>query len=1255
MSNTTIPIITLTNQPANDDEYNKVVEFCRNLESVDVVEKTLKAEQIDCKPSELIPSPSDINVIILWCHDKIHRNLSELRSIIDIAKRIETDKSLHAGCIIVLDHSTSNILDEDEQNESIQKIKDELLGKSYLLARPISLLLLRLQIESIVAKIKNKQLLNNFKSDLLKQQNIVDILTITLDTLHSHPGIGYHRATISLVTQDKNMTRFLLKHHDTRRKDSYKPIRRDLQKPISEDKLMKRVCEKNTFIISNLYNMRKTPAGSKLLEEWGWEENNYSTQEVNSWIGLAAKHEGETIAVFMLDSDNPDNYDFTDERLYEYLESFGQAFADRIYSYFVRRNNAILRNIMASIGDKLDYVDLINTIIATLRDEFQCEECAYFDIVNEVQDDFINYNVTSSCRYPRKLRVAKKDGPPVAGKSRTRFRQGKGIIGKVWNEKKPHIVANAQEDDAFIESPTLKSFELSMLVVPVLATSKPNEERIIGIICCHQQSHPDFFTTYDQLLVQNVAVATANIIERTRILESLSDIALKTADMSVDEKTLKFLLQTICQSAYALTSVNSASIHLLEGPFDDNYRKSLKPNFSYPVNHEDPPRLEGTGVTDCVIKEMQTKEFSMRLENYNFINPKYRDLGIQCKLVVPLTLQDGSDNDANEPPKRLLGCLYLDKYQENSFSDVEIFTLELLARHAAISLNKNLMLAEKTISTKSLEGLKNAIDSIAGLEELNSLLQEVAWLAYELCGLPKVTVNQHQVSSEAKSVLHTSVWPDLIAYVAEYSEQDDILRVRAAYPPHYLGTLDKEFLQGKDNGKVGISGLAIGLGTDEPTTININDIDKLKEDINPLLARHYIKINVRTRSQLSVPILGKSLDDKGPRKLGVITLEHTTGYAFSNDYVNVIKQFAQHVAIAYGRQISKEEIEHKRQVVTSLHNSLGVIVREPSQSMLYKAVTQTREALRANAVYVVPIQYEKPGWIKNIGVQGELKLQMDKCVPAVDDIIKRGSYRIASKLSHASDHISENTTEFSFEDVTKQVFEEQRYKIVESRFGYGYCFPFSSADERIGVVWILLGRSSSTPKRSFDEEVISSYVNTIALSYANSTQFHDLITRSQNDLDQQMKKDNANVRRQSNHYFLLAFFTSWTGIIMLMLGIFLLYSDGNGNFGAKKWNAISLGALGTGLALEVCTILVFRQLEAANRRLDQYHRESLSIGQLNILLSASNQVSEADSLKSSLIEGAKAKWLAGSEVGKAEPGESAKSKWFAGPERGKVE
>ena len=91
------------------------------------------------------------------------------------------------------------------------------------------------------------------------------------------------------------------------------------------------------------------------------------------------------------------------------------------------------------------------------------------------------------------------------------------------------------------------------------------------------------------------------------------------------------------------------------------------------------------------------------------------------------------------------------------------------------------------------------------------------------------------------------------------------------------------------------------------------------------------------------------------------------------------------------------------------------------------------------------------------------------------------------------------------------------------------------------------------------------------------------------------------------------------------------------------------------MALEVCTILVFRQLEAANRRLDQYHRESLSIGQLNILLSASNQVSEADSLKSSLIEGAKAKWLAGSEVGKAEPGESAKSKWFAGPERGKVE
>jgi GAF domain-containing protein len=1254
MSETTILIITLRNQPANDDEYNKVVEYCKNLKGTHVVEKTIQNEPSDCKPSELIPSPSDINAVILWCHDKSHDKLPELRSIIDIAKRIETDKSLHSGCIIVLDHSMTDILDEDEQNQSIQKIRDELLGKSYLLARPVNLLLLGIQIESIVAKIKNKQLLNNFKTQLLEQQNLNEIIQVTLDTLREHPKIGYHRATISLVTPDDEMKRYLLKHHDTNPENGEKTIRRgDLQKPIGQDKLITHVDQKTTFIISNLEDKRKTETGRELLKQWGWTEL-YSTNEVNSWIGLAAKHDGKTIAIFTLDYDEPNKYDFKDERLYEYLESFGQAFADRIYSFFVKRNKRIMKYIMASIGDKLSYEALIHNIIKSLSVAFNCEECAYFEISNQLQDDFVNFRVTESYRYPTKLYSVAKDSEPQRCTSKTRFRPGTGIIGKVWSEKEPYIVANASEEpNTFIESPHLKRNALSMLVVPVLATNKPGEAWVIGIICCHQQEYPDFFTIYDQLLVQNVAVATANAIERTRILESISDIALKTADMSLDENKLSSLLQLICHSAYSLTSVNSASIHLLEGPFNNEYRQSLKPNFSYPVNHENSPRLK-EGVTKIVIETKKTTEFSLNNKNYDHIFEGYKELGIKCKLVIPLMLQDSSHDHDSQLPSKILGCLYLDKYQEDSFSNVEIFTLELLAKHAAISLNKNLMVAEKTINTKSLEGLKCAIDSIAGLEELDKLLQVVAEQAYELCGLPGIIAKPPSTYSGTESLTNTLVWPDLIAYVAKYNEDENLLEVKAAFPEKYLKKLNNAFKQGKSDNKVGISGLSIGLDSDDsktpklPKTINVNDI-RYEKSANQDIDNQYIEINSKSSSQLSVPILRRSVDGEVSKRLGVITLEHTKAYAFSTDYVRIIEQFAQHVAIAFEQQNSKEEIERKGKIVASLHNSLEVIAKEPSQSMLYKAVTQTREALKAKAVYVVPVLHKKASWVFN---QSKLEIQLDKCVPSMEDFIKKSKYRIISNENHANgfnDSHSEEAFGFSFEDVAKKVFHDQKFQTVRSQSDSGYCFPFSSARERIGVVWILLSRPSDI--RSLDEEVISSYVNQIALSYTNSTQFHDLITRSQNDLDQQMKEDNANVRSQSNKYFVLAFVASCAGISLLVLGILISYFD-NDNPQVRR---LGFFAASTGLVLEACTILVFRQLESANKRLDQYHSERLSVGQLNILLSASDQLTQAESLKSSLIEGAKAKWLSGSEVGKAEPGESTKAKWYAGPERGKVE
>jgi putative methionine-R-sulfoxide reductase with GAF domain len=370
--------------------------------------------------------------------------------------------------------------------------------------------------------------------------------------------------------------------------------------------------------------------------------------------------------------------------------------------------------------------------------------------------------------------------------------------------------------------------------------------------------------------------------------------------------------------------------------------------------------------------------------------------------------------------------------------------------------------------------------------------------------------------------------------------------------------------------------------------------------------------------------LRKKGDSLSSRKLGVITIEHTKPHAFSSYLQSVIEQFAQHVAIGYEQQISTNKIRNETRILTSLHKSLEVITKEPSRSMLYKAVTQTRDSLRAKSVYVVPLQNVEAHLVGKVLGSKELNIAWEKSEPFVDEIIRKTTFIV----NHSQQDMN-SAKKVSFEHVVKQVFQEQEYIKIESDSERGFCFPFSSGNKRIGVIWILHDKYSDISRRPFNVDVIKSYVNQIAISYENSTQFNDLKVKSQNDLDEQIKQDNQNVRRQSNTYFILAYCASWVGIILLVFGVFTLFGEKE----RMKWGFFSAGI---GLALEASTILVFRRLEAANKRLDQYHSERLSIGQFNILLSAAEQVHEGDSIKASLIEGAKGKWLASPEVEKHE-------------------
>ena len=153
--------------------------------------------------------------------------------------------------------------------------------------------------------------------------------------------------------------------------------------------------------------------------------------------------------------------------------------------------------------------------------------------------------------------------------------------------------------------------------------------------------------------------------------------------------------------------------------------------------------------------------------------------------------------------------------------------------------------------------------------------------------------------------------------------------------------------------------------------------------------------------------------------------------------------------------------------------------------------------------------------------------------------------------------------------------------------------------------------------------MIIGFVNQVALAYDGKEQIKKLESKSKVSVNEEINKDNNEVRRQSILYFILAFITSVSGVAIIIVAIYFMFMGGT----KKDSFRDSAFAAAFGLALQGATILVFRRLSEANLRLDQYHKERFTLGQFEILLSAADEAKDPDGTKHSVISEATSKWL----------------------------
>ena len=1174
---TKILFLNLSNDDDNFSKYRQemlgtIKKLLNNDKSIEleIYEKDQAKEKLSST------NLSDIDLLILWvdsehCNDWIY-----------FSEKIEKQSQI-LGFFVIFG------IEEDQIEDNMEKA---MMRNIYPFICPINYTNFKAYLQAVVSEIKYKKSLEKFKQDIWRTDNLDSLVNRAFEYLKRDP-VGYDRASISLVdnrTEEGN--RYLFRYdpqpdYDQQSRASYRADRK-LQKSIEKDKLIKNVDRNTVLIIDKIQDKDK----EKELDELGWTQEAV-TEDIISWIGLAAKYQNRTIAIITLDQTQGKPYEPSDYRLREFLKDFGRIFAQAIVEFFKKRNQEVFEEIINEMGDDLESEVLITQILQKLKNKLGCDNCNYFSVAydSDKKEIFLKEYASAKGIFPKKTE-----------KSTHPFKKGVGIVGAVLEDGKSRIVPHAFEDKNFV--PTLKhpGDKLSLLAVPVIPINNKNKpNRIIGVICCYKKK-PDYFTVYDRDLIESIALSAATVIERTQTLEFSNEISSEMAKLVVNpDKTA--LLRQICDYALQVTSAGSASIHLLQHLGNNQYRATGE-HYTYPPGKESPPRLEGenTGTTFQAIKLNKTLEFSRENDKLVLVSSEQPDKisvtpapehpDVKYKLVVPLKIADEKQKDC------LVGALYLNKYSEEPFSQVEKFAVELFASQAASIINDQNILLENTFRSKALEDFAEAIQNIATTDNTDKLLKDVAEYSYSLVkddlrflGYPSCSNLEKQQETEQQWNNYVSILSELFSYVVIRNTKGE-WQLKANWPMYSLtGYFDS-------NKSEGIS-KEIEKRKSNIFTYDGSEVEGENQNDGDILKKYALKDT--SHSLLAVPI-----KDKDERIIGVICLEHSQPYAFKELHQEVIEHFAGQVAIAFQKKNFVNLLSNHNKILESLHTSLDKIVRESPKNMLYKAVSETREALKAESVIVIPYK-------KNMICQAYFSI--GEVVPTPDEDLRsfiKAFEEISSNVynSGSAQWLEPNKT-------TEELFKKLS-------ISHGLCLPFSAgSSKKIGVMWILFSKSLDRDQSKEDTHTYTLYANQIALAYDNSMKFEELKYKSEKDLSKEIDEDHKRVRWQAGAWFLGSILASIAGFSLIGFGIYDLSKNNPGFLSSGS------AAIFSGIVLEAVMVLTFNQGKAANERLDHYHKELYNTGKLNILLSATEQLEPEIALeeKRKIIQSIANSWL----------------------------
>lgn len=175
-------------------------------------------------------------------------------------------------------------------------------------------------------------------------------------------------------------------------------------------------------------------------------------------------------------------------------------------------------------------------------------------------------------------------------------------------------------------------------------------------------------------------------------------------------------------------------------------------------------------------------------------------------------------------------------------------------------------------------------------------------------------------------------------------------------------------------------------------------------------------------------------------------------------------------------------------------------------------------------------------------------------------------------------------------------------------------------------MWIIFSKDCHKENLERDYEVYKVYVNQIALAYENANRFEQFKKKENDDLVNAITEDSKELRTQASRLYWTSLFFSVLSCFLILGGISyqVVKSDSRNSLNAGGFVAIA------GVILNAVTVLAFNREKEANNRVDQYHREIYNVGKLRILLSATEQLIDPETVKEEkrkIIQAAINPWL----------------------------